>query len=94
MKRKYGLTKAEVLTVVNLRPGELSVLNAIVEECEGRFGEEAQGGILRDVEGWLGRGEVVVDGGGEVGTDGGEGVEGSGGGVNGRGEGDVEMGGG
>lgn len=90
----------EALTVVNLRPTELSVLNAIVEECDGRFGEEAQEGILGDVQGGLGGGKEG-EGEEEGGVNGGvmDGVdEGRGGGVNGgRGEkvnGDVEMEGG
>lgn len=64
----------------------------IVEECEGRFGEEAQGEILGVVEGVLGGG-VGVDGEGGGGVDGG-GLEINGGGRGDGGEGDVEMGGG
>jgi len=74
------------LTVVNLRPGELSVLHAIVEECDGRFGEEAQESVLGEVEGALGGEGVDGEGGGVSG--GGE-VDGEGGG---KGVGDVEMG--
>lgn len=59
----------------------------IVEECEGRFGEEAQGEILGVVEGVLG-------GGGEGGGVDGGGLEVNGGGRGDGGEGDVEMGGG
>ncbi len=72
----------------------------IVEECEGRFGEEAQGEILGVVEGVLGGGVGVdgegggVDGGGEGGGVDGGGLEVNGGGRGDGGEGDVEMGGG
>ncbi|KAL8876485.1 MAG: hypothetical protein Q9192_008853, partial [Flavoplaca navasiana] len=50
----YGLTKAEVLMIVNLGVRELGLLDCVVEECDERLGEEEQGVLIRVVEGVVG----------------------------------------
>ncbi|KAL8712662.1 MAG: hypothetical protein Q9220_003194 [cf. Caloplaca sp. 1 TL-2023] len=46
----YALEKSEVLTLANLLPKELWLLDCVVEECDARFSEGEQVGILRAVE--------------------------------------------
>lgn len=50
----YGLTKSEVLMTCNLRPGEQTLLDCVVEECDERFSSEQQEEILRIVRDALG----------------------------------------
>ncbi len=50
----YGLTKSEILMICNLRPGEQTLLDCVVEECDERFSSEQQEGILRIVRDALG----------------------------------------
>lgn len=45
----YNLTKAELVMIINLAPEELGLLDCIVEECDLRFSEEDQLGILEVV---------------------------------------------
>lgn len=45
----YNLTKAELVMLMNLAPRELGLLDCIVEECDLRFSEEDQLGILEVV---------------------------------------------
>ncbi|MCJ1312378.1 hypothetical protein MMC25_006052 [Agyrium rufum] len=53
----YELTKGELVMVMNLRPGDMGVLDAVVEECDGRFGEGEQEGLLGIVSADGGDGE-------------------------------------
>lgn len=66
--------------IVNLRPGNLGLLDCVVEECDERFSSEQQDEIVRVVGDVLGREED--DGGGEIGGNG-EVVNGNGNGTNG-----------
>ncbi len=50
----YGLTKSEILMICNLRPGEQTLLDCVVEECDERFSSEQQEEILRIVRDALG----------------------------------------
>ncbi len=50
----YGLTKSEILMICNLRPGEQTLLDCVVEECDERFSSEQQEDILRIVRDALG----------------------------------------
>jgi len=43
--------------ILNLRPVDLTLLDCVVEECDERFGEGRQEGILRVVGDVLGGGE-------------------------------------
>ncbi len=71
--KPYGLTKSEVLMILNLRPEELGLLDAVVEECDGRFSGEEQEEMVRVVGEVLGgagagggggvNGDMVVEGG-------------------------------
>ncbi|KAL8765849.1 MAG: hypothetical protein Q9209_007208 [Squamulea sp. 1 TL-2023] len=47
---KFGLTKAEMLMVVNLAPTELGLLDCVVEELDERLGEQEQGELVGIVE--------------------------------------------
>ncbi|MCJ1391294.1 hypothetical protein MMC18_004157 [Xylographa bjoerkii] len=60
--KKYDLSKAELLMLMNLRPRDLGLLDCVVEECDERFGVEEQEGILRVVggEGVGGEGDVEM----------------------------------
>ena len=40
--------------VVNLRPADVGFLDAVVEECDGRFSVGEQGEVLGVVGEWLG----------------------------------------
>lgn len=80
--------------IANLRPGNLGLLDCVVEECDERFSAEQQDEIVRVVGDVLGRegeeGEGDVNGGESNGVNGdgvnGDGVNGSGiNGVNGDG---------
>ncbi|KAI8871643.1 calcitonin gene-related peptide-receptor component protein [Ramicandelaber brevisporus] len=44
--KKYKLTKAEKLQIVNLRPASMVELHLIVEECEERFAENEMDDII------------------------------------------------
>jgi len=57
MKRlaPYNLAKAELLTVLNLRPESTTELEYIVEEAEARYSAEQLEGILGVIEEVLGR---------------------------------------
>ena len=43
--------------VLNLRPGELTLLDCVVEECDERFSQEKQEEILSIIGNVLGTGE-------------------------------------
>lgn len=43
--------------VLNLRPGELTLLDCVVEECDERFSQEKQEEILNIIGNVLGTGE-------------------------------------
>ena len=62
----YELSKAEVLMISNLRPTTSVLLDVIVEECDERFSEEQQEGILGVIRDVLG-GEEEEEGEGEEG---------------------------
>lgn len=47
--------------IVNLRPGDLGLLDCIVEECDERFSAEEQEGILKVVGDVLGRVDEVEE---------------------------------
>jgi hypothetical protein len=53
---KFKLTKAELIMMVNLRPTELGLLDAVVEELDERFDEGQQKEICALVGRWLGGG--------------------------------------
>ncbi|KAL1821062.1 hypothetical protein DCAR_0417442 [Daucus carota subsp. sativus] len=36
---KFKLAKAEIINVINIRPSSVVELDSIVEDCDGRFGE-------------------------------------------------------
>ena len=55
--KPYGLTKGELLMVLNLRPRDLGFLDCVVEECDERFNAEEQEAILGIVCEVLGCGE-------------------------------------
>ena len=46
--------------VLNLRPGELTLLDCVVEECDERFSQEKQEEILGIIGNVLGTGESGV----------------------------------
>ena len=46
--------------VLNLRPGELTLLDCVVEECDERFSQEKQEEILAIIGNVLGTGESDV----------------------------------
>ena len=51
--------------VLNLRPGELTLLDCVVEECDERFSQEKQEELLSIIGNVLGTGEgeaVLVEG--------------------------------
>lgn len=56
--------KGELLMIVNLRPGDLGLLDCVVEECDLRFSEEEQEGVLGVVGGVLGEAGGEGEGGG------------------------------
>ena len=45
----FGLTKSEMIMILNLRPMELTLLDCVVEECDERFSQKQQEEILRIV---------------------------------------------
>lgn len=45
----YDLTKAELVMIINLAPEELGLLDCLIEECDLRFSEDDQQGILEVV---------------------------------------------
>ncbi|TVY56221.1 DNA-directed RNA polymerase III subunit rpc9 [Lachnellula cervina] len=53
--RRWEITKGEVIMMLNLRPTTLENLNSIIQEMEGRFGEEDQTGILDVITRVLGK---------------------------------------
>ncbi|KAK5660931.1 hypothetical protein OQA88_12305 [Cercophora sp. LCS_1] len=55
------LSKAEVLTIFNLRPCSIPVLSTMVEDLEGRFGEDEQKRLLRAIAEVLGQNEPTID---------------------------------
>lgn len=55
------MTKAELLTILNLRPQELGLLDCVVEECDLRLSEEEQEEILRIVAEVLGKDKSAGD---------------------------------
>jgi len=57
----YGLTKSELLMICNLRPGEQTLLDCVVEECDERFPSVQQEEILRIVRDALGITDVEGD---------------------------------
>ena len=54
---KFRLTKAELMMILNLRPGDLNLLDAIIEECDDRYSEDQQQEMLQIVRAELGGGE-------------------------------------
>lgn len=46
--------------VLNLRPGELTLLDCVVEECDERFSQEKQEEILAIIGNVLGTGESAA----------------------------------
>jgi hypothetical protein len=44
--RPYGLTKTEMIMIINLRPNNAAALNACIEEIMERFNEDQQSEIL------------------------------------------------
>ena len=44
---RFKLTKAELLMVLNLRPRDPGLLDAVVEECDDRFGPDEQEEMLK-----------------------------------------------
>lgn len=45
----YDLTKAELVMIINLAPEELGLLDCLIEECDLRFSDDEQQGILEVV---------------------------------------------
>lgn len=80
------MTKSEVLMICNLRPGEQTLLDCVVEECDERFSSQQQEEILGVVRDALGIGKEEEDAvGGAVEGDG-DVVEGEGNGVEDEGD--------
>ena len=54
--KDFRLTKAEVLMLLNVRPGDLGLLDCVIEELDERMTGEKQEEVLRVVSGCLGGG--------------------------------------
>lgn len=52
--KPYGLTKGEVLMIINLRPENRPILSVVIEEIESRLTDEQQGEILAIIKDVLG----------------------------------------
>lgn len=65
--RQYGLTKPELIQIINLRPDNIGVLDTIIEEMDQRYTEDEQQEILAKVKRELGTPGFVTgtEGGGE-----------------------------
>ena len=71
--KPYKLSKAEIITILNIHPASYPILNIVIEDMEERFTEDQQGEIMNIITEVLGefepRKDVLEVAGGDVSMD-------------------------